>query len=65
MRCNVEKAFAAGFKERPLKQMLSETLAWLREDGLKSEALMEKIKARAITLEKETDMLEAWHKQRN
>ncbi len=63
MRANVEKAFAAGFKERPLKQMISESLAWLREDGFKSEALMEKIKARALTLEKEAEMLEAWKKE--
>jgi 2'-hydroxyisoflavone reductase len=63
MRCNVDKAFAAGFTERPLKQMLTETLAWLREDGFKSESLMEKIRARAISLEKEADMLAAWKKR--
>ena len=63
MRCNVEKVFAAGFTERPLKQMLTETLAWLREDGLKSESLTEKIKARALSLEKEAEMLTAWKKR--
>jgi 2'-hydroxyisoflavone reductase len=63
MRCNVDKVFAAGFTERPLKQMISETLAWLRKDGFKSEALMEKIKTRALTLEKEAEMLTAWKKE--
>jgi len=65
MRANVEKVFAAGFKERPLKQMISETLAWLRDDGFKSKALMEKIKTRALTLEKEAEMLTAWKKEHN
>ncbi len=63
MRANVDKVFAAGFTERPLKQTITETLAWLRKDGLKSEALTERIKTRAISLEKEAEMLEAWHKQ--
>ncbi len=63
MRANVDKAFAAGYTERPLKQTITETLAWLRQDGLKSESLMERIAARAISLEKETEMLEAWHKR--
>ena len=62
MRCNVDKVFATGFTERPLKQMMSETLAWLRKDGFKSETLMEKIQSRALTLEKEAEMLTAWKK---
>ena len=65
MRCNVEKVFGAGFTERPLKQMISETLAWLRKDGFKSEALMDKIKARSLSLEKEGEMLTAWKKQKD
>lgn len=64
MRCNVDKVFAAGFIERPLKQMISETLNWLRQDGFKNEALMERITARSLSLEKEADMLAAWKKQK-
>lgn len=63
MRANVDKVFAASYTERPLKQTINETLAWLRQDGLKSEQLVERIKARAISLEKEAEMLTAWHKQ--
>ncbi len=63
MQANVDKVFAAGYTERPLKQTITETLAWLRQDGLKSESLVERIKARAISLEKEAEMLEAWHKR--
>ena len=63
MRCNVDKVFAAGFTERPLKQMISETLNWLRQDGLKSEQLMERINTRALSLEKEAEMLTAWKKE--
>ncbi len=63
MRCNVDKVFAAGFVERPLKQMISETLAWLRKDGFKSESLMEKSNARVLPLEKEAEMLTAWKKE--
>lgn len=65
MRCNVDKAFAAGFTERPLKQMISETLTWLRSDGLKREQLTERINTRALTLEKEAEMLTAWKKNIN
>jgi hypothetical protein len=64
MRCNVEKVFASGFTERPLKQMISETLNWLRQDGFKNEALMERIRTRSLSLEKEADMLAAWKKQK-
>jgi len=63
MNANVDKVFAAGFTERPLKQTITETLTWLREDGLKREMLMERIKTRAISLEKESEILEAWHKR--
>jgi 2'-hydroxyisoflavone reductase len=65
MRCNVDKVFAAGFTERPLKQMISETLAWLRKDGFKGEQLTERINTRSQTLEKEADMLTAWKKAKN
>lgn len=65
MQANVEKVFAAGFQERPLKQMISETLAWLHTDGLKSEMLVERIKTRALSLEKEAEMLEAWKKEQH
>lgn len=63
MRANVEKVFAAGYVERPLKQTIHETLAWMRKEGYQSTSLMEKIAARAITLEKESELLEAWHKR--
>ncbi len=63
MQANVDKVFAAGYTERPLKQTITETLAWLRKDGLKSAEVMERIAARAVTLEKEAEMLTAWHKR--
>ncbi len=63
MRANVDKAFAAGFVERPLQQSISETLAWLRAEGFKRETLMERVQARAITLEREAEILTAWHKR--
>ncbi|MBI1278681.1 MAG: epimerase [Anaerolineaceae bacterium] len=61
MQANVDKVFAAGYTERPLKQTITETLAWLRKDGFQNTALMEKIAARAISLEKEAEILAAWH----
>lgn len=63
MRANVEKAFTAGFSERPLADTIRETLAWLRTEGFASAALSEKIQARALGLDKEAEMLAAWKQQ--
>lgn len=65
MRANVDKAFAAGFVERPVKQTISETLAWLRDEGLQNATLMERIAARSLSLEKEAEMLASWKQQKD
>lgn len=62
MRANVDKVFAAGYTERPLRQSLSETLEWLRREGFQNENLKERIAARVLSLEKEAEILEAWKK---
>lgn len=60
MRANVDKAFAAGFRERPLQEMIDETLAWLRQEGFQKAALLERMKGRVLSLEKEAEMLATW-----
>lgn len=63
MRANVDKVFAAGYTERPLRQSISETLEWLRREGFQSDNLKERIEGRVLSLEKETEILEAFKQQ--
>ncbi|MCA0457551.1 MAG: NAD-dependent epimerase/dehydratase family protein [Chloroflexi bacterium] len=65
MRANVDKVFAAGYTERPLRQSISETLEWLRREGFQSDNLKERIEGRVLSMEKETEILEAFKQQDN
>ncbi|MCC6894421.1 MAG: hypothetical protein IT321_16505 [Anaerolineae bacterium] len=65
MRANVDKVFAAGYTERPLRQSISETLEWLRREGFQSDNLKERIEGRVLSMEKENEILEAFKQQDN